>query len=279
MDPPSSPPALVAKDLSLTGPAGIFGSCLEEAYAVEQRQAANLKQGSIAVKQVMKEITGNDDAELVNVTTVDGRILCVIDGAVPMDLVRHFYGCVQGCAFRNTEFARPDTRDFKHCIAEHNPSEICQTHLWPIIRRLVALIFPMPSGAEPLDPYRVYTNAVTYSDVAFVHRDSGDHEHVTILMYPNLDWAPELGGETVFYTEDGHIAASVSPKPGRLAIFHGSIMHKGSPPGRLFYGQRYTMAFKLSSAERRPPADRVPILDPGPEPDGDDGDQPLIESQ
>merc|ERR1712190_442274 len=95
----------------------------------------------------------------------------------------------------------------------------------------------------------MYTNAVMYGDAAFVHRDSGDHDHVTAIVYPNPEWAPELGGETLFYAESGEIVEACEPRPGRICVFHGSIMHKGSPPGRLFWGARYTTAFKFQPLE------------------------------
>jgi len=39
--------------------------------------------------------------------------------------------------------------------------------------------------------------------------------------------------------------AVVSPKPGRLVIFDGSILHAGRPPNRSCYAPRYTLAYKL----------------------------------
>ena len=36
-----------------------------------------------------------------------------------------------------------------------------------------------------------------------MHRDSCDSKSLTALVYPNPDWAPELGGETTFYDERG----------------------------------------------------------------------------
>merc|ERR1719401_3205914 len=101
--------------------------------------------------------------------------------------------------------------------------------------------------------YRMYTNSVMFGDAAFVHRDSCEPEHVTALVYPNPEWASELGGETIFYDESGEIVEAVEPRPGRLVIFRGCILHKGSPPSRLFWGARYTTAFKFA-AEEQPPS-------------------------
>merc|ERR1719440_825037 len=86
-----------------------------------------------------------------------------------------------------------------------------------------------------------------------MHRDSDSGDHVTALLYPNLEpeWRAEFGGETVFYDEDREIVDAVEPRPGRLCLFTGSILHKGSPPGRLVYESRFTTAFKFSPSERQ----------------------------
>lgn len=113
------------------------------------------------------------------------------------------------------------------------------------IERVVRAFFPRQHEPQ-LNLYRAYTNAVMYGDVAFPHRDSEDNDHVTVIMYPNPEWSSEFGGETMFYDEQGEIVDTVEPKLGRLVLFAGSILHKGSPPGRLFFGARYTAAFKFS---------------------------------
>jgi SM-20-related protein len=37
----------------------------------------------------------------------------------------------------------------------------------------------------------------------------------------------------------------VSPRPGRLVIFDGSIPHAGRPPSRICHAPRYTLAYKF----------------------------------
>mmetsp|Transcript_41750 Transcript_41750/g.75797 ORF Transcript_41750/g.75797 Transcript_41750/m.75797 type:complete len:286 (-) Transcript_41750:24-881(-) len=214
------------------------------------------------------------DARLSRFTSVGGRLVVAIDGILPMDEVDEFFRCLQGDAFRCTEFARPDTREFRHHVTEYNVPRFRQTPLFTAIDEATQLFFPRDAESR-LEVYRAYTNAVLYGDVAFVHQDSNNSDHVTALLYPNPEWSSELGGETIFYGPDGEIAAAVEPRPGRLVLFHGIIPHKGSPPSRLFFGSRYTTAFKFApqneeddEAETRP---RLTIAA------GDTGDAPHAE--
>lgn len=240
-----------------------------EARALQKAREEGLRRAGEALRDHF-----GPKATLVKATSVDGRLLFVIDGLVTESVRSHLYECLQGDSFQRTEFARPDTHEFRHHVVEYNPDKLRRTELWEIVSRLVTALFPAGEGGRRLEVYRIYTNAVMFGDAAFVHRDSCDNEHVTALVYPNPEWSSELGGETIFYDEGGEIVEAVEPRPGRLCLFHGSIMHKGSPPGRLFWGARYTTAFKFAP-EDLPPTTRQGLFSrrlPNP---GDDADDPL----
>jgi hypothetical protein len=49
----------------------------------------------------------------------------------------------------------------------------------------------------------------------------------------------------MFYDNAMDGVACVTPKPGRMAIFDGTIRHVGRPPNRNCYAPRYTLALKL----------------------------------
>jgi len=214
--------------------------CMKRARESELHRIETTKLASAAASQLLGE-----SARVVKLSTVNGRLLAVVDGAVPMDTLETFYNCVQGDNFTRTEFARRETREFRHHVTEYRPSTMRRTPLYADIERVVRAFFPRQHEPQ-LNLYRAYTNAVMYGDVAFPHRDSEDNDHVTVIMYPNPEWSSEFGGETMFYDEQGEIVDTVEPKLGRLVLFAGSILHKGSPPGRLFFGARYTAAFKFS---------------------------------
>jgi len=230
--------------------------CVEEARAAEQRRLENLQSAGDVLTCL-----GLDGATLTKLNTVNGRMIFVIDGALPNELRDDLFHCLQTDSFRRTEFARPDTKDYRHHVVEYNPEKLRNTKLFDIIQRLVEALFSAYSNS-PLEVYRIYTNAVMYGDAAFVHRDANDDEHVTVLVYPNPEWKSELGGETIFYDEKGEIVEAIEPRPGRLCLFHGSIQHKGSPPSRLFWGSRYTTAFKFSPEDNHRPS--IPMKGPPP---------------
>lgn len=236
---------------------GLMG-CLDEEMSLEKRRRENVERASECCRRLLG--LQFPEAKLAQLHSIDERFMFVVDGMIPPEIQDRLYQTLQTDAFRRTEFARPDTREFRHHLVEYNPDRFSRTPLFEIINMLVQAFFPPKRESEALKVYRIYTNSVMYGDVAFVHRDSSDTSHVTALVYPNPEWKSELGGETVFYYESGEIAASVEPKPGRMCIFQGNIQHKGSPPGRLFYGSRYTTAFKFSPPE---PEDPPP---PGPGP-------------
>jgi hypothetical protein len=217
-----------------------FAKCALETRRIEVHQRELWRSADDALKVAL-----GPEVKLVRLTTVDGRLIIVIDHAIPIDLLEHFFYCLQDDAFRRTEFARPDTRDFRHGITEYNTENLRKTRLYSIVSAVVNTCFPQRPHA-PLEAYRIYTNAVLFGDVGFVHRDHCDHEHATVLLYPCLKWVSEYGGETFFYDEQGEIIEAVEPRPGRLVVFHGSILHKGAAPSRLVFGSRYTTAFKFA---------------------------------
>jgi len=66
------------------------------------------------------------------------------------------------------------------------------------------------------------------------------------LWYIAPGWNVGWSGETMLYDHNQDAVACVTPRPGRLAIFDGTILHAGRPPNRICYAPRYTLAFKLA---------------------------------
>lgn len=83
----------------------------------------------------------------------------------------------------------------------------------------------------------------------FTHTDAlPGQKGLTALWYIAPEWNVEWGGETLFYDSGLDAVAVVTPRPGRLVVFDGSITHVGRPPNRICYVPRYTLAFKLEPA-------------------------------
>eukprot|EP00930_Biecheleria_cincta_P088349 TRINITY_DN77583_c0_g1_i1.p1 TRINITY_DN77583_c0_g1~~TRINITY_DN77583_c0_g1_i1.p1 ORF type:complete len:292 (-),score=55.62 TRINITY_DN77583_c0_g1_i1:273-1148(-) len=240
--PPLPPPrsATAAQASKSVIPSSLLEQVLSEVCDVERRRLDAVE----ALQRNLRAAFGQR-ACLLRATSVDGRFVFVLDRVLSDGALQDLFECLQNEAFHRTEFARPDTQAFRHYVANYNIDKVANTEMFQVVSRLVAFLFV----TETLRVYRLYTNAVQFGDVGFVHRDANDKEHVTALIYANPEWAPELGGETIFYDERGEPAEAVQPAPGRVVLFHGSILHKGSPPGRLFQGNRYTTAFKFVPVE------------------------------
>lgn len=117
----------------------------------------------------------------------------------------------------------------------------------PFFLRLRAIAEEMFPG-EVLHDQRAYVNSAVYGDSYYIHRDSpvGSH-NVTVLYYANLNWEPDWGGETIFYKDDNDAVLAVSPRPGRLVISRGAILHRGTVPTQDCHEARLTIAYKLNS--------------------------------
>ena len=86
-------------------------------------------------------------------------------------------------------------------------------------------------------------NMFTDSNFSHVH----PKEYV-MLIYLNTEWLPNWAGETVFFDDNcNEVIKSVTPKPGRVVFFDGSIPHSIRCQNQLGPQFRFTMSlfFKL----------------------------------
>ena len=103
----------------------------------------------------------------------------------------------------------------------------------------------MAPEAFPLDTLRlerVHVNLHMYGDMQFPHGDLPGG--VTLLYYANPEWKENWMGETIFYDDSRDPVVAVAPRPGRVAIFDGDLVHRGGVPSRECYGPRISIAFK-----------------------------------
>lgn len=184
------------------------------------------------------------DVPRSKVHEIDGCKVAVFDGLMPdVDVVRYHDALAQA-AFKRTEVARPDTAGYRHWV-----TEIALTALQrqPILGLTMSALAAFDRELLDYVPYRAYTNVASYGDMLFTHRDCmPDQKDITALWFICGEWDIEWGGETVFFDKSGEIAYAVRPKPGRLIVFDGSILHVGRPPSRICYQSRYTLAIKFA---------------------------------
>jgi len=173
---------------------------------------------------------------------IDGREIRVYDGLLDSRDILHLTASLEDGAYTRNEVARPDTDAFRHW-AVNIPLETAAR--LPVYAPSLAVAQDWPGG-EAYRVYRCYCNHAAYGDMLFTHTDCKPEEHdLTALWFMAPKWDVEWGGETLFFDSKMDAQVVVSPRPGRLVVFDGSITHVGRPPNRICFAPRYTLALKL----------------------------------
>ncbi len=176
---------------------------------------------------------------------VEGRDIFVFDGLIAEDALGGYAEALGRAAFTRTEFAKPETAEYKHWASEMPLANVAQLPLWPATNSAVGYARP----GEVYQAYRAYTNYAAYGDMLYTHMDCApDRRGLTALWFLSSHWEPEWGGETMFFDASGDAMFCASPKPGRLVLFDGAIPHAGRPPSRICYAPRYSFAIKFDPA-------------------------------
>lgn len=135
--------------------------------------------------------------------------------------------------------------------AEKNPNAFLNQYLEALWRHHIG---PLVSKFFHYTPtqiglHHVYGNLISLGDVSPIHRDAQPEEKkkmITAIFYPNLEWSPEWGAETIFVNEEQtDIVRSVSPRPGRLLLFDAVYYHAMRQPTRVAPVPRMSLAYKI----------------------------------
>jgi len=175
---------------------------------------------------------------------ISGRELFICDNFIDPVMVQAIAGIVKSLRYQRKEKSRADVP------VSAASADIADALLTsdPFFLRLKSVAQEMMG--EALRDQRAYVNSSVYGDMYYAHRDCSVHrKHVTALYYANLDWQVDWGGETIFYNDNEDAEVVVSPRPGRLVVARGAILHKGTVPTRACYEERYTIAYKMLSGD------------------------------
>jgi Rps23 Pro-64 3,4-dihydroxylase Tpa1-like proline 4-hydroxylase len=174
---------------------------------------------------------------------ISGRELFICDNFIARPAAIDIANYIDTLNYRRSEKSRPDTPISGGSCDIPDAVIFTPDGFFERIKEIASDLFP----GEPLRKLRAYVNNTVYGDMYYTHRDCHeDHKDVTILYYANLDWDREWGGETIYFTDDYDAQAVVSPRPGRLVIARGAILHRGGVPTRSCYQERRTIAYKLA---------------------------------
>jgi SM-20-related protein len=195
-------------------------------------------------------MTPNPAEPKVGRALISGRELFICDNFIEPVMVAKIGQIVKTLNYQRKEKSRPDVPIL--AASADVADALLSTDAFFL--RLKAIAEDMIG--EPLRDQRAYVNNSVYGDMYYTHRDCSAHSrHVTALYYANLEWNPDWGGETIFYNDENEAEVVVSPRPGRVVVARGAILHRGTVPTRACHHERYTVAYKMLSGD---PADDPP---------------------
>jgi hypothetical protein len=174
---------------------------------------------------------------------IDGEPLHVIDGLFNPDLERMVFETLNRLPFSLSDYDNDATASIRHWKHEFALDAFTSN---PVMRFWHDRIVDQTRGlfaSRTLELHRLHCNSHLYGDLQHAHVDITPG--VTALYYANIDWQDDWQGETIFYDRAGEPSAAVAPKPGRLAVFPGDMVHRGGVPSRKCFTPRLSVAFKF----------------------------------
>jgi SM-20-related protein len=179
--------------------------------------------------------------------SIEGRQVRVYDGLLKANEILGLTTALQNGAFTRTEYARPETSAFRHWVLNIATEAAAQLPIYRLTLDAAAEF----SVETVYRIYRSYCNYASYGDMLFTHTDCAPGAgELTALWFITPEWNVEWGGETLFFDSGMDAQVVVSPRPGRLVLFDGSLPHVGRPPNRICHAPRYTFAYKLQPQKR-----------------------------
>ncbi|HEY4076686.1 MAG TPA: 2OG-Fe(II) oxygenase [Rhizomicrobium sp.] len=178
---------------------------------------------------------------------ISGRELYICDHFVDDAMALRVGQRLPGLEYQRTERSRADL-----------PVSGAAAEITENIRRAEPFFDEMRWWGEDLFPgeafalERIYVNSAVHGDMYYAHRDcQQDRANVTVLYYGNLEWHADWGGETLFFNDRHDAELAVTPRPGRLVIARGAILHRAGVPSKICDRARLTVACKLTAGAGR----------------------------
>jgi SM-20-related protein len=186
-------------------------------------------------------------ADNIRSALISGREIFICDDVVDAAMAARIGAVVRGLHYVRREKSRPGVPGLA-AVSDIAPNLIASDAFLTTLRCVAEQLFPR----ERFTDQRAYVNSSVFGDGYYTHRDCELQErHVTALYYANTEWQTDWGGETIYFNDQEDAELVVSPKPGRLVIARGAILHRGGVPARVCHEERYTLAYKLNHAGSR----------------------------
>ncbi|MCH9687821.1 MAG: 2OG-Fe(II) oxygenase [Deltaproteobacteria bacterium] len=158
---------------------------------------------------------------------VSGRKVLVFDGLFDERRIANFCHVLM-----QLPYERRESFDGELNAILDNEAFMAAPFLYPVLCELLAEHRSGLEIPERTELSHVYAAATGRGEQPQIHMDLESPDALTFLYYGNACWRRDWQGETVFYDAEGQAAVVVSPRPGRLVMFHSNIAHRGGAPHR-----------------------------------------------
>jgi len=172
---------------------------------------------------------------------ISGRELFICDNFIDPAMVAAIGTDLKTMPFGRKEKSRSDVQGLASS-ANIDKALLPKDPFFLRLRTVVEQMFP----GEVFHDKRAYVNSAINTDSYYAHRDSAPGTNdVTVLYYANLNWQLDWGGETIFFKDDNDAVLAETPRPGRLVVSRGAILHRASVPTQDCHEARLTIVYKL----------------------------------
>jgi hypothetical protein len=184
-----------------------------------------------------------DSADFHDLSSVVGALCLVLDGQIRPALFDQVEGTFGSLPYILHDTDRPDTAHARHLVHRFADGGATNRVVAFVEERARHALQRLGLSAGPLQ--RAYVNLTLHGDHQYAHVDGDEW---TALLFLCREWHTDWGGELLFYPNDGPagLAVGVEPRPGRLVLFDGQLLHRGGCPTRRCDGPRMTLAVKLA---------------------------------
>lgn len=186
---------------------------------------------------------------------VNDREIYVVDGAFSKAGLEAIDRRMRAGPYTRSRSSRADTREYKFFAMNLRTADVMETYLGEAVRDAIKTCFP----GERFVAKKFVSNMRLFGNSAFPHRDvSTAKKDITVLVYTNTKWEFDWGGETLFYDDSGECVMGVVPKPGRIALFRGAVVHRSGLVNRECYEARFTFAMTFAALPPEAPSPSAP---------------------
>ena len=171
----------------------------------------------------------------------------IVDNLIEPSALEPIYHAFRDLPYHFADVDRSDTNFARHLVHTFDEDDY-ETDPAVAVLLAQARAFLADRKLAHTGIERIYANFNLFGDFQFAHPDcdpDGDGLW-TALFFVNASWNEDWGGEFLLY-ENGPqpIALAIPPRPGRMVLFDGEVLHRGGAPSKYCLEPRISLAIKF----------------------------------